>query len=48
MSALIHGKNAKGDIITYWILVGSILIILLVMGFLVVYDILGHFFTKEI
>ena len=48
MSALIPGKNAKGDIIAYWILVGSILIILLVMGFLVVYDILGHFFTKEI
>ena len=48
MNASIPGKNAKGDIIAYWILVGSILIILLVMGFLEVYDMLNHFFTKEI
>lgn len=48
VNSLIPGKNGKGDIIAYWIFVGCVVMIIIIIAALKVYNILNHFFNTEI
>jgi hypothetical protein len=48
MNSMIPGKNSKGDIIAYWIFVGSLAVIMLTIAVIKAYSVLSHLFNKEI
>lgn len=48
MNSIIPGKNCKGDIIAYWIVFGTLAIILLTIAVIKAYSILNHLFNTEI